>query len=453
VSTGTYPLTAGRSPTAPAAASALPPGPRRAALSTLRWLIRPIELMESCRLRHGDVFTLRLLGLGEVVFVSDPDLVKTIFTGDPQLLRAGEAARVLRPVVGAQSLLLLDGERHRRERKLMLPPLHGEHLRGYEALIGELTRSALAEWPREAPFALHPRLADLTLSVIIRVVYGVEDEDRRRRLHGAIRRLLDEGTSKLSFEVPALRRDFGPGSPWRRFKRLLAEVDALIHEEIRLRRATPGELESRHDVLSLLLQARREDGSRLSEGELRDELVTLLTAGHETTATALAWAFELLLRHPSAHERAVRAADDGDRAYLDAVVQEALRYRPVIPIVARRLAAPVELGDLRLPAGAVVSPCIYLVHRRADLYPDPYAFRPERFVGHGPGTYSWLPFGGGPRRCIGAAFAQMEMRQVLGEVLRALDLRASASKPAHVKRRSITLTPSDGTRVIAKGRA
>lgn len=450
---GTCQLTAGRSPTTPTAQSKLPPGPGRSALSTLRWLIRPIELMESCRRRHGDVFTLRLLGLGEVVFISDPDLVRAVFTGDPQLLRAGEAARVLRPVVGAQSLLLLDGERHRRERKLMLPPLHGEHLRGYETLIGELTRAALAKWPRDAPFALHPRLADLTLSVIIRVVYGVEDEDRRRRLHGAIRRLLDEGTAKLSFEVPALRRDFGPGSPWRRFRRLLDEVDELIYAEIRLRRASSHELGAHSDVLSLLLHAEREDGSRLTDGELRDELVTLLTAGHETTATALAWAFELLLRHPAVHERTLRAADEGDRAYLDAVVQEALRYRPVIPIVARRLAAPVELGELCLPEGAVVSPCIYLVHRRPDLYPDPYAFRPERFLGHAPGTYGWLPFGGGPRRCIGAAFAQMEMRQVLGEVLRALDLRAVGSKPAHVKRRSITLTPSDGTRVIAKGRA
>lgn len=447
---GTVGLTAGRSRPRRGRRSALPPGPRNAALSTLRWLTRPVELMEQCQRRYGDVFTLRLLGLGDVVFVSDPALVKAAFTGDPAVMRAGEAARVLRPVVGAGSLLLLDGERHHSERRLMLPPLHGEQLRGYAELIAELTRASIATWPRERPFALHPRLADLTLSVIVRVVYGVEDDERRRRLHAAIRDLLDHGTANLSFQVPALRRDLGPRSPWRRFKQLLARVDELVYDEIR--RGRLSESEGRNDVLSLLLRAERDDGTRLTDDELRDELITLLTAGHETTATALAWAFALLLRHPAAHAEAVRAADVERIEYLDAVAQEALRYRPVIPIVARKLAEPVELGDLRLPAEAVVSPCIYLVHRREDVYPEPYAFRPERFIGTSPGTYTWLPFGGGRRRCIGAAFAQMEMRVVLGEVLRMLALRP-AGPPARVKRRSITLAPSDGTLVLAGDRS
>lgn len=347
--------------------------------------------------------------------------------------------------------MLLDDERHRSERKLMLPAFHGEQLHVYERMIADITREAVAAWPRHEIIALQPRMANLTLSVIVRVVYGIENDERRRRLHDAIRRLLNEGTANLSFQVPALRRDLGPGSPWRTFKRLVQQVDELVYEEIAQRRAA--KVEDRTDVLSLLLQAEREDGSRLSDRELRDELVTVLTAGHETTATALAWAFELLVRHPTIHARAVRAADEDGRAYLDAVAQEALRYRPVIPIVARKLSAPVELAGLRIPAGAVVSPCIYLVHRRPDLYPDPYAFRPERFLEAAPGTYTWLPFGGGRRRCIGASFAQMEMRAVLREVLRALELRPAREAPARVKRRSITLAPSDGTLVIAGDRA
>lgn len=404
--------------------------------------------MERAQRERGDVFTLHL-PLGPVVVVADPALVKDVFTGDPDVLRAGEGNRPLEPVVGPESLLLLDGARHLRRRRLVLPPFHGERLKAYENDMAALTRDSLATWPRDAPFALEPHLRAITLAIIVRVVFGIEDERRAARLQELIPRIAPDGGMSSLLLLPAFRRDLGPRSPWRRFVAARAAVDALLFEQIAARRADPA-LAERTDILSLLLQARDEDGAPLTDRELRDELMTLLLAGHETTASALAWAFTLLVHaRPDALERA--RADD---AYLDAVATETLRLKPPLPMAVRRTTAPVALGDHVVPAGTRVAPSIYLIHRREDLYPAPRAFRPERFLDGKAETYAWLPFGGGIRRCVGAAFAQLELRTVLRTVLDAVDVSAPGAdaRPERTRRRAIVLAPQRGARVVVRTR-
>jgi cytochrome P450 len=423
--------------------TALPPGPSMArARQVAAWIFRPEALMERAQRERGDVFTLHL-PLGPIVAVADPALVKDVFTGDPDALRAGEGNRPLEPVVGPDSLLLLDGPRHLRRRRLVLPPFHGERLQGYADDMAALTRDDLATWPRGTPVALEPHLRAITLAIIVRVVFGIEDAARAARLPDLIPRLVPDGGWSSLLLLPAFRRDLGPRSPWRRFVTARAAVDALLYAEIAARRADPS-LPGRTDILSLLLQARDEDGAPLTDPELRDELMTLLIAGHETTASALAWAFALLHQHPDALARATieardtsvtgsgpvtRAVTGSGPSYLDAVGTETLRLKPPLPLAVRRTTAPVTLGEHRLPEGARVAPAIYLIHRRADLYPDPLAFRPERFLGQGPETYAWLPFGGGIRRCVGAAFAQLELRTVLRTVLASVDVAPPDGDP------------------------
>jgi cytochrome P450 len=399
--------------------------------------------MERARRRYGDVFTVRLAQVGTFVFVADPDLLKTVFTTGHDRLRAGEANVALEPVLGSRSVLLLDGAEHIRQRRLMLPPFHGERLRGYEQLIAEIADDEMGSWPSSGPLTLQPRMQAITLEIILRVVFGMDRGPRLVELREAIKRLLDVSTKPWAL-LPPLRRDLGRFSPWTRFLAVRDAVDRVLFAEIEQRRDDPG-LAERTDIFSLLLQARDEDGAPLTDRELRDELITLLVAGHETTATGLAWAFERLVRLPGALER---LAED-DAAYADAVVQETLRLRPPIPLVARRVVGePFDLGGHSIRVGAMVAPCIYLVHRRADVYPDPYAFRPERFLENPPETYSWLPFGGGMRRCIGASFAVLEMSTVLRTVARRL--RLTPSGPAHerITRRAIVLAPSRGGEVV-----
>jgi len=404
--------------------------------------------MEGLHARYGDVFGFRLLGLGDVVMVADPDLVKDVFTEDASVLHAGEPARLLRPVVGPSSLLVLDEDEHIRERRLLLPSFHGERIAAYTELIAEIAREQIRRWPVDEPFALHPRMQAITLEAIIRIVLGADDEPTRRTLREALGRLMDTTGRSIAFQVPVLRRDLGPWRSWSRLQALVAEVDSLIYRQIAKRRADDHRA-ARTDILSLLLDARREDGTAMTDAELRDELVTILAAGHETTATALSWTFELLFRHPDDRARLTAEARAGNgHEYADAVVREALRLRPVIPLVARKTTRPWQLGPWSIPAGSIVAPSIYLMHRRPDVYTDPYAFRPGRFLSAAPGTYTWLPFGGGRRRCIGAAFAQLEMRVVLQESFRHLALRA-AGAPQHFARRSITIAPSDGTPAVA----
>ena len=427
----------------------LPPGPPYPrALQTLGWIKRPMPFLERCRERYGDAFTLKIANEGTWVLLSDPEAVKDVFTGDPRLLRAGEANVILLPVLGRHSVLLLDGDEHMAQRKLMLPPLHGERLARHAGIMRDVAQREIERWPLHEPLSLAPRMQDITLEIIARTVFGSADPELRRRLKGTLDTLSTPGPYLAYLIV------MGPERSARHplLRRRLKPVDDLVYREIARRREDPGD-----DVLSMLLEARHspaEPGSRaerevdspMSDRELRDELMTLLVAGHETTATALSWAFERLLRHPDKMERLA----SGDEEYLDAVCKETLRLRPVLPIVARRLAEPMTIGGHDLPAGVTVAPCIHLVHRRDDVYPDPRAFRPERFLEQPAGTYTWIPFGGGVRRCLGAAFALQEMKIVLQAIVEHTRLRAADPASERVTRRAITLVPDRGAEVVVE---
>jgi len=346
--------------------------------------------------------------------------------------------------MGARSLLLLEGREHLARRKLMLPPFHGARMRAYETTVRDVVAREVERWPRDEPFALHPRMQAVTLEVILRAVFGVTDPGRRERLAERVGKLLaDTASSRLQFGVLLSRRLGGP-DPLARLASLRQEIDALLNTEIVERRADP-----REDILSMLVAARFEDGEPMDDGEIRDQLMTLLLAGHETTATGLAWAFDLLLRHPHVLERLRTAVAERDDAYVRAVVSEALRLRPVVPLAGRRLSEELRVNGHVLPAGTDVTPAIWLAHTRPDRYPEPYAFRPERFLDGAPSTYAWLPFGGGVRRCIGAAFAEMEMRVALAEIVARRELRAASPAPERVARRNVTFSPRRGTQVVA----
>jgi cytochrome P450 len=428
---------------------ALPPGPRApATLQTIRLLARPVPFFESARRRYGEPFTARILRAGRLVFISDPPSIKALFGADRENIVAPGRNVVLGPLLGERSLLLLNGPEHLARRKLMLPPFHGERMRAYERVMEEATEREISRWPLNREFRIHPSMQAITLEVIMRAVFGV-GEDHRDDLRQRLLAILAATRSPLAIglTMPAVRSV----GAFRRVRRTIAETDEILAAEIAERRADPN-LASREDILSLLVAARDENGEGMSDAELRDQLLTLLMAGHETTATALAWAFDLLLRHPEAMERLREEVEGDEHEYLDAVAEETLRLRPVVPFVGRELRVPMELGGRQLPPGSVVMPSIYLTHTRADLYPEPYAFRPERFLTEPPETYSWIPFGGGTRRCIGAAFAQVEMRVVLRTVLRAVDLRGGSDAPEAIVRRNVTLSPRGGTPVVVERR-
>jgi len=409
----------------------------------------PHSWMHKRRERHGDVFSSHFPFFGRVVYVADPALVKQVFAGDPAVFHAGEAnATVLGDALGANSLLTLDEGRHMSQRKLLLPPFHGQAVRRYAEMMAAAAADEVARWPLGRVFPLRPRMQAITLEVILRAVFGVRDGERMDLFRARIPRL-GELSSPLDW-LPFMQRDLGGLTPAGRFRRVLAEVDELIYAEIAERRSPGAAAAERDDVLTLLLGARHEDGSPMTDVELRDELMTLLTAGHETTATGLSWAFERLLRTPPALARLLESLDDDD--YLDAVVKETLRVRPVVVDVARKLQREVELGGWRLPAGTLVLPAIAAVHARPDLYPSPGEFRPERFLDGAVDSYAWIPFGGGVRRCIGASFAQVEMRVVLREVLRRVRLRAASRRPERAQVRHVTVVPARGCRVVVEER-
>jgi cytochrome P450 family 135 len=427
----------------------LPPGPTTSRpLQTVRWIYRPGPMLEDCRRRYGDMFTLRIAHEGNWVFLADPDAIKQVFTGDPRVLHAGEANVVVLPLLGHHSLLLLDEGAHMSQRKLMLPPFHGERMRGYEQVMTEVATEEIDSWPAGQPYAVRPAMQRITLEVIIRTVFGVQDPARRGRLRATLSRALEWGSDPRRMAMLAA---LGPQRLARSglFQRVREPADQLIYDEIRERRGAP-DLAERDDVLSMLLQARHEDGSEMSDEQLRDQLMTLLVAGHETTASSLAWAVERLVRNPPVLARLRDEVAAGDDDYVDAVCKETLRLRPILALVLRRLTEPMEIGGRLLPAGANIAPCIYLVHRRPDIYPEPYAFRPERFIEQPAGTYTWIPFGGGVRRCLGASFAQFEMRVVLRELVRRLELRASDERPERVTRRAITLVPDRGGEIVVE---
>jgi cytochrome P450 len=426
----------------------LPPGPRApAAVNMARLVQRPLESLVGWRERYGDVYTVPLLVFGVGVYVSDPEAIREMLTGDQSDLHAGEANAPLAPVLGDKSVLILDGREHLRQRRLLLPPFQGSAIQGFRTVIREVAEAEVDRWRAGDRFVMRERIRALTFEVIVRAVFGVTERERIERLRSALVSVLD---MQAVFVLPgALRRDLGRWSPWGRFQRRLKAADALLYEEI-ARRRSESDLEERTDVLSLLLRARDEEGRAMTDIELRDELMTMLLAGHETTATGLAFAFDLLPRNPRALSRLRDELDGDDDTYLDAVVTETLRLRPVIDAAERTLTKPRTIGGWDLPAGIRVYPAIAVVHLREDLYPQPYEFRPERFIEGEAESYSWLPFGGGIRRCIGAALAQAEMAEVIRTVVSRVDFEPTRPDPEPVVMRGITLVPRHGTPVLVR---
>jgi cytochrome P450 len=415
--------------------AALPPGPREpAALQTLEWVARPTAFLRRCAAAHGEAFTIRLaFDDAPLVLVWHPDAVRAVYAASPDVAQRGASPGPLRPVAGPRSILFADGEPHLRIRRLMLPAFHGERIAAYRAVVHDVAAAHAAAWPRGRPVEALRLMQELTLEVILRAVFGTDDP----RLAADIRATLGvAGSLPRAVAMSLAQRDLGPYSPWGAFVRRMAVVDEQLMALIARRRAAGA---GGDDVLGQLLAA------GLDDGELRDHLVTLLAAGHETTAGSLAWAVERLARAPAALQR-VR---DGDEAWIDAVVKETLRIRPVLTVAPRKLAAPLRVDGLTLPAGVHVAPCIYLVHRREDLYPDAAAWRPERWLGAGaPESFAWIPFGGGVRRCLGAAFATMEMAEVLRVVAARLDVTPAEGRGERMRRRGVTLQPGRGARVV-----
>ncbi len=442
----------------------LPNGPRvPAVMQVLRWLRQPIPMLEDCRRRYGDTFTLRFPGFDPLVLMSDPAAIKEIFTGDPDELRAGDANVVLAPFVGSDSLLLADGARHRRKRRLLMPPFHGERMQLYGELMRAITDRVIDAWPVGRAFPIHAATQGITLDVILRAVFGLDEGARME----ALRTRLVEGAAVVTehpmLMIKWLQRDLGPLTSWRRVETLRAEVDALLFVEFARRRCEARS--DRTDILSLLMAARDEDGRAMADVELRDEMITLLLAGHETTATTLAWVIQHVLEHPAVHarlrtellERSAGTLGEpvgaSDLPYLDATIKETQRLMPIIPLVGRRLRTAMRIGGHGLPAGVVAAPCAYLTHRRPDLWEEPDVFRPERFLGKRPSPYEFFPFGGGARACLGAAFATFEMKIVLARILTRVEMRAVPGYRVRVVRRGVTFAPSEGMPVVIEQRA
>jgi cytochrome P450 len=431
--------------------SRLPPGPRMPSpLQAVGWAERPLPFMERCHRRYGDTFTLRIRHAGTWVFLCDPEDVKRVFTADPAVLGVGEANSLLGPILGSRSVMLLEEPEHMAHRRRMLPSFHGALMERYGASTAEVTREELQRWPVGEPFELWPRMQEITLAVIMRAVFGPLDSDHLEHLHEQLRALTEWMNNPLRLTLLAA---VGPRSMVRNpsFRAMMSAVEAAVLEEVRKRRADPAARE-REDIAAMLEQAHREDGSPLTAQELRDELITLLVDG--PTSTSLAWAFERLLRHPDKLARLRAEVRAGrEELYMDAVLKETLRLCPPVPIVVRRLLQPMTFGGYTIPAGATVAPCVYLVHRRRELYPEPARFLPERFLARPAGTYTWIPFGGGVRRCLAASFALLEMKRVLQTVLREAELRPVHARSERVARSSIAFVPDRRALAILTPRA
>jgi cytochrome P450 len=429
--------------------SPLPPGP--GFLETFNFVRKPFAFMDDCARRFGDWFTVRVPGVSPFIFTSDPTAVREVFLGDTDVLHAGKANRPLGAFMGEKSVLFLDGAAHLHERRLVLSAFQGERMKTYGAMMRSIAREAFAKFPVGQTFPIHPRMRAITFEVIMRAVFGLDDSAEAARLQDAIRRFFDVSTGRFGslLQLPATRVDLGPWSPWGKLVRINREVEALLFAEFARRRNEPRS--GREDILSMLLLARDENGAPMSDGVLRDEMMTLILAGHETTAASLAWAVNRLVTNPEVMEAArsesVNASENADvnaLKYLDAVINETMRLDTVVPNVGRELQAPMKIAGRDLPKGVVLAPCIYLTHRRADLWPEPERFNPARFLDARPNPYGFFPFGGGTRRCIGAAFAQYQMKVVLSELLRSVELAPASGYVAKPIRSSIALAPSEG---------
>ncbi len=422
----------------------LPPGPRMPrALQAIGWTQRPLPFLERCQRRYGDTFTLRILHWGDWVLLGDPDDVKKVFTAG-SAVGVDSANPMLGPVLGPRSVMLLEEPDHMTRRKLMLPAFHGKGIETDGEMMAEVARREIGRWPVGEPFELWPRMQAITQEVVMRAVFGPREDEHLGRLRELLRGLTAWMNDPRNLTLLAT---FGPR--WvvrsRQFRRAMGPVEHAVLAEVRRRRAA-GEL--REDVVSMLVAARYEDGSPMSERELRDELLTLLTDG--PTSTSLAWTFERLLRNPEKLARAEADVREGDGAYLDAVIKETLRVRPPVPVVVRRLLEPMRLGGHDLPAGTTVAPCIHLIHRSEEIYPDARSFVPERFLGRQPGTYTWIPFGGGTRRCLAASYAEMEMKRVLRTVFSEVSLQPVESRAERMRKSAISFSPDRSGLVIAQ---
>ena len=435
--------------------SALPPGP--GIIEAFNFVRSPFQFLDDCARRYGEWFTLRVPGVAPFVFISDPKVIREIFQGDPARLHAGKANLPLGAFMGEKSILFVDGEAHLHDRRLILPAFGGERMKSYGAAMRSIARESIARFPIGTPFEIHPRLRTITFEVIMRTVFGLDTRPEAARLKQTLRRFFAVSTGRLGplLAIPAFRLDLGPWSPWGKQVRINRELEPLLFSEFSRRRDDPGT--GGDDILSMLLAARDENGAPLSDSVLRDEMMTLILAGHETTAASLAWTINRMLTNPEvmrqARSEALAApldADPGQLKYLDAVINETMRLDTVVPNVGRELQTPMTIAGRELPSGVVLAPCIYLAHRRPDLWPEPEKFNPSRFIESRPAPYAFFPFGGGTRRCIGATFATYQMKIVLTELLRRVELAPSPGYVAKPIRAGIALAPSKGLPVVAE---
>jgi cytochrome P450 len=435
--------------------SSLPPGP--GLVGIFGFFRDPYRFLDECARQYGDWFTLRVPGVAPFVFTSDPAAVQEVFRGDPELLHAGKANSPLGAFMGERSVLFLDGDEHLHDRRMILPAFQGERIRAYGPMMRSITLAAIAKWPTDVAFPVYPEMRAITFEVIMRAVVGLDESTEAARLKDLLARLfaLYSGRFASLFQLPAGRLDLGAWSPWGRVVRLNREMEAALFAEFARRRASPDK--NREDILSMLLAARDESGAPLSDRVLRDEMMTILLAGHETTAASLAWAMYRLGKYPElardAHDEVASLADDGDPSsmrYLDAFINESMRLSPVVPNIGRVLQVDMKIAGRELPKGVTIAPCIYLINRRPELWPNPEKFDPARFVDSRPGAYSFIPFGGGTRRCLGAAFATYQMKIVLSEVLRRFEIAPASGYEPRPRRVSVAIGPSEGTPVVLR---
>lgn len=439
----------------------LPDGPKTLPfLQLIQWIANPLALLETSQQRYGDPFTLRLGSFAPLVFFSNPQAIQEIFTAQPDQFDTGRANGILQPLVGDQSLLLLDGDRHQRQRRLLAPPFHGDRMKSYGQLICDITSLVISQWTIGEPFAVRSSMQDISFRVILQAVFGLNEGQRCEQLKQLLPAMLDVAGSPLSSSLlffRILQQDLGAWSPWGHFVRQRQQIDEILYAEIAERRQQTDS--SRTDILSLLMSARDQNDQPMTDTELRDELMTLLTAGHETTASALSWALYWIHSLPDVHHKLLQeldAFDDADLSgiaklpYLSAVCQETLRIYPIAMLAfARIVKSPFQFMGYDLEPNTLLAPCIYLTHHREDLYPDPKLFKPERFLERQFSTYEYLPFGGGNRRCIGVALALFEMKLVLATILSRSQLQLVENSQVKPMRRGVTLAPSGGKWLVA----
>jgi cytochrome P450 len=440
----------------------LPDGPKSPRfVQLIQWIGDPMTYLDKCAKQYGDIFTAQI---GRpVVIINHPQAVQEMLNSNA-LHAPGKANHILKPIVGEQSMVMFSGEKHKRSRQLLMPPFHGERMRNYGKLICDIAQEVASKWSVDRPFVARSAMQEVTMRVILQAVFGLDDGPRLQQLRPVLASFVDMTASPLRASilfVKWLQQDWGSWSPWGRMKQQRRKIDDLIYAEIEERRLQPDT--NRTDILSLMMAARDENGQPMTNEELRDELMTLLFAGHETTATALAWAFYWIHHLPSVRQKLLQELDSlGENPdpmeisrlpYLSAICQETLRIYPVaMQMFARQVLTPVDLMGHQLEPGTVVFASIYLTHRREDLYPEPLQFKPERFLERQFSPYEYVSFGGGSRRCIGLALAQLEMKLVLATILRDFDLVLAEKKPVQAKRRGVTLGPAGGVRMALRGR-